>query len=148
MKLALILFSLLSLSFWFGAQGTPPVECRGKRLPITAYEVGLKMTGPSMPLRFGGGGPFPHFGLRRDKALRLVIRNQEQYKEFWKQLTSRIQPGDWAPPTPEIDFSKEMLIVSTMGPRPSSGFSTVIDGACEANGQVEIFITNVEDVRC
>ncbi len=148
MKPALMFLSLLTgLSLWFGAQGTTPVEC-GKPLPITLYEVGLKMTGPSMPLRFGGTRPFPYFGFPTDKALRLVIKNQDQYNEFWKQFTAPIQPGNWIPPRPEIDFSKEMVIVSAMGQRPSSGFMTVIDGACEANGQAEIFITNVEDVRC
>jgi hypothetical protein len=146
MKPALIFFSLLSLSFWFGAQGKAPLECRGKPLSITLYEVGLKMTGPSMPLRFGGSRPFPHFSFKTDKALRLVIKNQDQYNEFWKQFTAPVLPGNWIPPLPEIDFSKEMLIVSANGERPSSGYWTIIDGACEAGGQVEIFISNVEDV--
>ncbi|MCA1579237.1 MAG: hypothetical protein LC794_17960 [Acidobacteria bacterium] len=148
MKLALLLFSVLSLSLWFGTQGTAPVECRGKSLPITFYEVGLKLTGPSIPLRFGGTRAFPSFGFKTDKALRLVIKNQDQYNEFWKQLTAPIAPGNWIPPRPEIDFSKEMLIVSANGQRPSSGFWTIIDGACEGDGRVEIFITNVEDTGC
>ena len=148
MKPALIFLSVLAgLSLWFAAQGTPPVECRGKSLPITLYEVGLKMTGPSMPLRFGGTRQFPHFQFKTDKAVRLVIKNQDQYDEFWKQLTAPISPNNWIPPIPKIDFSKEMLIISAMGQRPSSGFWTIIDGACEADGQVEIFISNL-DVQC
>jgi hypothetical protein len=38
--------------------------------------------------------------------------------------------------------------VSAMGQRPSSGYWTFIDGACEVDGQVEVFVTNVEDVKC
>jgi hypothetical protein len=146
MKLAVIVFSILSLSLWCAAQGTPPVECRGKALPITSYEVGLKMTGPSMPLRFGGTRSPAFLQLRTEKPFRLVVKNQDQYNEFWKQLTAPILPGNWIPPMPEIDFSKEMLIVSANGVRPSSGYSTIVDGVCEADGKVEIFITNVEDI--
>lgn len=149
MKLALIFLSLLTgLSLWFAAQGTPPVDCRGKSLPITLYEVGLKMTGPSMPLRFGGTRPFPYFGFKTEKGFRLVVKNQDEYNEFWKQFTAPMLPSNGPVPMPQIDFSKQMLVVSANGMRPSSGFWTFIDGVCESNGQVEIFISNVEDARC
>ena len=29
-----------------------------------------------------------------------------------------------------------------------SGYWTIIDGACEVDGQVEVFVSNVEDARC
>jgi len=149
MKLVLVFLALLTgLSLSFAAQGTAPLECRGKSLPITLYEFGLKTTGPSMPLRFGGTRPFPHLQIQTDKAFRRVIKNQDEYNEFWKQLTAPILPGNRVSPMPEIDFSKEMLIVSANGQRPSSGFWTIIDGACEVDGQVEIFISNVEDPKC
>ena len=148
MKLALILFSVLtSLSFWFGAQGTPPV-CRGKPLSITLLP-GPKMTGPSLPLRFGGTREFPRPPVnifRSENALRLVIKNRDEFSNFWERL--RVPPDNWVPPPPEIDFSKEMVVVAAMGQRPSSGYWTIIDGACEVDGQVEVFVSNVEDVRC
>ena len=151
MKLALILFSVLtSLSLWFGAQGTPPVICRGKPLSITLLP-GPKMTGPSLPLRFGGTRPFPRppvNGFPSENALRLVIKNRGEFSNFWKQLTVRVPPGQWVPPPAEIDFSKEMVVVAAMGQRPTSGYWTIIDGACEVDGQVEVFVSNVEDVRC
>ena len=150
MKLALIVFSILtSLSMWFGAQGTP-VVCRGKPLPITLLP-GPKMTGPELPLRFGGTRPYPRPPVNifpSDNSLRLVIKNRDEFSNFWKQLTSRIPPGNGIPPPPEIDFTKEMIVVSAMGQRPSSGYRTVIDGACEVDGQVEVFVSNVEDVSC
>jgi hypothetical protein len=78
MKLALIFFSVLtSFSLWFGAQGTPPVICRGKPLSITLLP-GSKMTGPSLPLRFGGTREFPRLKFPSDKALRLVIKNRDE----------------------------------------------------------------------
>jgi hypothetical protein len=151
MKLALILFSVLTnLSLWFGAQGTPPVVCRGKPLSITLLP-GPKMTGPSLPLRFGGTRPFPSpyvNSFPSKNALRLVIKNRDEFSNFWKQLTARVPPGGWIPPLPEIDFSKELIVVAAMGARPSSGYWTIIDGACEVDGQVEVFVSNVEDATC
>lgn len=151
MKLALIFFSVLtSLSLWFAAQGTPPVTCHGKPLSITLLP-GPKMTGPSLPLRFGGTRPFPRppvNGFPSDNALRLVIKNRDEFSDFWKRFTAKIPPGNSVPPPPEIDFSKEMVVVAAMGARPSSGYWTFIDGACEVDGQVEVFVSSVEDVRC
>ncbi|HKR60992.1 MAG TPA: protease complex subunit PrcB family protein [Pyrinomonadaceae bacterium] len=151
MTLALIFFSLLtSLSLWFGGQGTPPVICRGKPLSITLLP-GPKMTGPSLPLRFGGTRPFPSPWVNSfpsEKGLRLVIKSRDEFSDFWKRLTAPAPPGQWVPPLPEIDFLKEMVIVSAMGQRPTSGYWTIIDGACEVDGHVEVFVSNVEYSSC
>ena len=148
MKPALIFLSLLTvLSLSFAPQGKPPLECRGKPLPIELYQVGPKLTGPSLPLRTGGTRPFPYFSFRSDKAFRLVVKNRDEYSDFWKRFSAAWPPGTVLP-MPEIDFSKQMLIVSVMGVRPSSGFWTIIDGVCEADGQVEIFVSNLEGAGC
>jgi hypothetical protein len=151
MKLALIFFSVLtSLPFCFAAQDTAPVICRGKPLSITLLP-GPKMTGPSLPLRFGGTREFPRPWVNifpSDNALRLVIKNRQEFSDFWKRLTARVPPGGWVPPLPEIDFSKEMVVVAAMGARPTSGYWTMIDGACEVDGQVEVFVSNVEGATC
>jgi hypothetical protein len=151
MKLALIFFSVLtSLSMWFAAQKTPPVICRGKPLSISLLPA-PKMTGPSLPLRFGGTRPFPSpyvNSFLTDNGFRLVIKNRDEFSDFWKRLTAPVPPGQWVPPLPEIDFSKEMVVVAAMGARPTSGYWTIIDGACEVDGQVEVFVSNVEDASC
>lgn len=149
MKSALVFLTVLtSLSVLFAAQDTKPVECRGKSLPIQLYQVGPKLTGPSLPLRFGGTRAFPYFSFKSDKGFRLVVKNQEEYNDFWTRFTAPFLPSNGPIPRPEIDFSKQMLIVSAMGLRPSSGYWTIMDGACEVAGQVEIFVTNVEDTSC
>lgn len=151
MKLALIIFSVLtSLFLWFGAQGTSPVVCRGKPLPIQSLP-GPQMTGPSLPLRFGGTREFPRPPINSfptENALRLVIKNREEFSELWKRLTAQVQPADGVPPLPDIDFSKDMVVVAAMGVRPMSGYSIMIDGACEVDGQVEVFVTSVEAGGC
>ena len=151
MKLAPIFFSLvMSFSLWFAGQGKPPVVCHGKPLSI-ALLPGPKMTGPALPLRFGGTRPFPSPYVnifRSESSLRLVIKNRDEFSNFWKRLTAHVPPGGWVPPRPEIDFSKEMVVVAAMGARPTSGYWTIIDGACEAGGQVQVFVSNVEDATC
>ena len=148
MKLALIFFSVLtSLSISFTPQGTPPVVCRGKPLPITLLP-GPKMTGPSLPLRFGGTRPVPSPWVNMypsEKGFRQVIKTRYEFSDFWKGLA---RPGQWLPPLPEIDFTKEMIVVSAMGQRPTGGYLIVIDGACEMDNQIEVFIDSVESVKC
>ena len=142
MKPALIYFAVLtSFSLWFGAQGTSPDTCPGKPLSITMLP-GPKMTGPSLPLRFGGTRQLPSLQFPSKNSLRLVIKNRDEFSNFWKQKNARVVSGQSAPP--EIDFSKEMIVVAAMGERPTSGYWTYIDGACEVDGQIEVFVSTVE----
>ena len=150
MKPASILFAVLTgLSLWFGAQERVPV-CRGRALPITLLP-GPKMTGPSLPLRFGGTREMPRPPVNSfpsEKAVRLVIKTRDELSGFWKEFTAPIPPANGIPPPPEIDFSKEMVVVVAMGQRPTSGYWIFVDGACETDGQVEVFVSSVEDVKC
>ncbi len=38
--------------------------------------------------------------------------------------------------------------MTAMGKKPSSGYWTFIDGACEVDGQLEVFVSNADDVSC
>jgi len=151
MKWALILFSVLtSLSWLFGVQEKQPIVCHGKPLSI-ALLPGPKMTGPSLPLRFGGTREFPRppiNSLRSDNELRLVIKSQEEFSSLWRRFIGPVPPEQGVPPFPEIDFSKEIVIIAAMGTRPTSGYWIFVDGACEVDGQVEVFVSNVEDTSC
>jgi hypothetical protein len=37
-----------------------------------------------------------------------------------------------------------MIVVAAMGQRPSSGYSIIIDGACQGHDQVEVFVSSIE----
>src|SRR6185295_10877430 len=50
----------------------------------------------------------PSSGLR--EQMRLVVRDRENWSRLWTQLTSNCGPNP--APLPEIDFSREMLIVA------------------------------------
>ena len=150
MKPALICFSVLtSLSLWFAAQDKQPITCSGKPIPIILLP-GPKMTGPELPLRFGGTRPYPRppiNSFRSENAVRLVIKNRDEFSDLWGQFIASVQDQP-APSLPAVDFSKEMVIVAAMGAKPSCCYWTFIDGVCEANGQVEVFVSSVDDVSC
>ena len=145
MKLALIFFAVLtSLSLSFTVQEKQPVVCRGKPLSVTMLEKpGVEMRVPPLHIRFGGTRYQPIWQLG-EKPVRLVIKNRDEFN-CWKGLAP---PGHFLPPLPEVDFSKEMIVVVGMGLRPSPGFVIMIDGACEVDGQVELFVSKVEDGPC
>ena len=117
MKLAPIFFSvLMTFSLWFAGQGKPPVVCRGKPLSITLLP-GPKMTGPALPLRFGGTRPFPSPYMNifhSENSLRLVLKNRDEFSNVWKRLTAQVPPGGLVPPLPEIDFSKEIVVFAAL----------------------------------
>lgn len=145
MKVALIFFSLLtSLSFSFPAQDTAPVECRGKLIAITSLQLPwIELRGKGLPLRFGGTRQVTPLGFPADAPFRLIIKNRDEFSNFWKGMFAKVPP-DQVPPPVEIDFSKEIVVVSAMGFKMSVGPSTFIDGACEVDGRVEVFISNVD----
>ena len=148
MKPALIFFSILSgLTLLFAQDWPAQRTCSGKALPITLLP-GPKYTSPSLPLRFGGTrlwpGP-PINGFKTETDFRLVIKSQDEFKQFWERFTAQMPPDNKAP-LPEIDFSKEMIVVAAMGFRSTSGpYVIFIDGACEADGRIEVFVSNRDD---
>lgn len=153
MKLALIFFCILSgLSLWFVPQWPARLECRGKVLPITLLpHPKMTFAAPELPLRFGGTRlpPIPPItGYPTETGFRLVIRNQEEWVDFWNRINAQALPGNGTFPPPEIDFAKDMIVVSAMGKRPHSGYLTFIDGACEVDGQIEVFVSNFENKMC
>ena len=108
---------------------------------------GVEMRVPPLPIRFGATryGPIWQFLYDNDNPFRLIIKNRDEFSKFWNRFTS--QDG-FLPPLPEVDFSKEMIVVVGMGLRPSPGFVIMIDGACEVDAKVELFISRVDDGPC
>lgn len=149
MKLALVFLSLLmSLSMWFPAQETPPTICRGKPVPITSINfTGLEIWTARLPLRFGGTrATTPPLYFPSDKAFRRVIKNRDEFTDFGNRLYAQARP-EKVPRLPDIDFSKEMVVVVGRGTQQSSSYGIFVDGACEVDGQVEVFVNNV-DASC
>lgn len=82
---------------------------------------------------------------RSKKKLRLVIRDQNEWRAVWEAIN---QSAFRKPPLPEIDFSREMVVVVASGERPSSGYSILVDSAYERNDQLEINVVSRSPLHC
>jgi|SRR5215213_1258748 len=78
--------------------------------------------------------------------LRVVVRDRETWEDVWK----RINPAPDPPPLPEIDFTREMLVVAAMGSRPTTGYRIIIDKAYlyQSYPRLEIVIRSIDNTKC
>ena len=93
---------------------------------------------PSTPLSLTRFRPEPTSFLAisgYDQPLTLAIHDRDTWVRTWNDINSRISP---VPALPEVDFTKEMVLVAAIGSRPSSGFEVVFTGAAEAGEVVTI----------
>jgi hypothetical protein len=137
--------TLLSLSalFLIGIAGLHVLRAsqvdQGRPVPITP--MGRTISGQRVPFMTGSG---------IWDQLRLVVRDRDLWVEVWKRIYSidpdHLNPnGGQLPPLPEIDFSREMVIVVGMGRRPSSAYGIFIDSAYERNYGLEVVVRSVEN---
>lgn len=117
-------------------QKKPEFVCRGKTVAVSLLErpFGLKMTGRRTPYINGG----------ISERTRLVIHDRVKFNELWQHIMR--QTSD-KPPLPEVDFSREMLIVAAMGQQPSV-YEIIIDSACEVDNQLEVVVRSARYLPC
>lgn len=56
----------------------------------------------------------------------LVVRDAAEWARVWKRHHAHVIP---APPLPEVDFAREMVLGITLGPRPTGGYGVRIRAA-------------------
>ena len=150
MKLVLVFCLAMFLpSAWpySAAQEKPAKFCNGKPTPIATLPE-PRMNGLRLQLRSGGDRDFPKIKFLSDRPLQFVIRNRADFVDFWKRGMIYAIPGVGLPPMPEIDFSKEMLVAVVMGNKPTIGYWIFIDGACEVDARLNIFVTSIDASPC
>lgn len=109
---------------------------QGKRVPVT----------PMCPKDSGSPLNWPVLAGIWDQ-LRLVVRDRDTWFDVWKRLHS-LDPRlgrSSVPLLPEIDFSREIVVVAAMGSRPTSGYFISIDRAYERDNLVEVVVRSVEN---
>ena len=57
---------------------------------------------------------------------RIVIRDIEAWRSTWNKIYERHSP---VPALPEIDFSKQAVIVAALGQRSSGGYTIIVESA-------------------
>jgi hypothetical protein len=82
-----------------------------------------------------GAAPLTLHSTFTDPA-RLVIRDAATWQRTWDSLWN-IRPS---PPLPDVDFSRDMVIVVAMGIRSSGGHSIVIESAAADGANVTIHL--------
>ena len=75
---------------------------------------------------------------------RLVVRDRDEFNKIWTQIMRLVLNK---PPLPEVDFSREMIVVAAMGQQPSR-YEIIIDGACEADNQFEVLVRSTKFAPC
>jgi hypothetical protein len=142
----LVMF-LTSASTYSSEQEKEAPFCTGRPVSITTLPE-PKMTFAPIPLRSGGTREFPKIHFLSDGPLQFVIRDRIQFTDFWKRAQIFAIPGVGFPPMPEIDFSKKMLVAVVMGNKPTPGYQIIIDGACEIDGRLDVFMTSIDPTGC
>jgi len=71
---------------------------------------------------------------------RIVVRDRETWDSIWKRL---FNPTPTYPPLPEIDFSREMLVVVAMGEQPSGGYRILVKSAHDLGNRTEVEVQSM-----
>jgi hypothetical protein len=79
---------------------------------------------------------FSAFSGLRD-SVRLIIRDDVGWREVWRRIHSPFIP---APPVPPIDFAREMIVLASLGTRPSSGYDIIIQTAQRDAAGIEVLL--------
>lgn len=66
---------------------------------------------------------------------RIVVRDQASWAALWTRIVGSHRP---APATPAVDFDDEMIVVVSMGTRPTGGYAIYIDGVTAVRGNLVI----------
>jgi len=116
---------------------TREAVCLGKSIPVSLMEPLSRMKVHGRRLPFLNGGI--------SQRARFVIRDRNEFNNFWQQL---FRSTSEKPALPEIDFSREMIVVAAMGQQPSSGYEIIIESACEVDNRFEITVRSTNLLKC
>jgi len=76
-----------------------------------------------------------------NEPARLMVRDPATWQAVWVQTFRGASP---LPPLPDIDFSREMVVVVALGSHSSGGYGILIEGASEAGADgVELAIHSI-----
>src|SRR5262249_27566105 len=137
-----LIATFLALSLTVGSASSKGLSAppRQDHQPVAGAAVPNE-TGPGTPVpitrlnpRQCPSCPFAGISGLKEK-LQLVIRDQDAWRDIWKVINeTKLQ----LPSLPEIDFSREMIVVVGLGQRTSGGYSILVDRAYEAGDQLQI----------
>jgi hypothetical protein len=108
----------------------------GEGAPTDTLPVRNEVGGQRVEVRAAFPQPVYYSGV--DQASRRVIHTEAQWQALWAQVVRGRQP---TPPTPEVDFGEEMVIVAAMGARATGGYAITVDSVTATPGALHVFVT-------
>lgn len=106
-------------------QATPS---RAAEAPVEPNGQGYAPYGSARDLEVRRIGQWAHTGI--GEARRMVIRDADGFAQLWSELGA----GD----RPDVDFTRNVVVVVAAGQRPTGGYGIAIDQVTQADGQLTI----------
>jgi hypothetical protein len=95
----------------------------------TSAEFLTQPVGPSIPMVRLRAEPYSFaYTSGLDQQARLVVRDDATWRSLWSRI---YLGGSPVPPTPAIDFSREMVVVVALGSRSTGGYGILLEDASE-----------------
>lgn len=110
---------------------------------LAAGQPGLARDASSLTRLASSNESFTVFSGFTDSA-RIVVRDSAMWHETWQTIHRPFIPP---PPTPPIDFSREMVLVAALGTRPSEGYEIVFENIREDTAGIEVDLRISEPAR-
>ena len=98
--------------------------------PSTADTVGAGALEPGTDVEIRRIGRWVSSGVRG--ALRLVIRDQATWEQFWSELGAGVRP--------EVNFSQDLVVAVALGERPTGGHDIEVRRITRSGSQLRIEI--------
>ena len=73
-------------------------------------------------------------------STRLIITDADSWANTWAQVYAQSGP---VRPVPEVDFSREIVVLAALGTRATGGYTIRIDSARTTIGALEIFVRRI-----
>jgi hypothetical protein len=74
------------------------------------------------------------------ESQRLVVRDAAAWREVWTAISARQLPP---PAVPDVDFTREMLVVAALGQRSSGGYHILVDSAAAQPSALTVTIRTI-----
>lgn len=118
-----LLLLLLAAGTAAGCAGGPKDDA-----PTGPEAPGLVMpVGTAVPVTRFGDADWSYTDFSRfTEPARIVVRDEARWRALWPSIAGSARP---APEPPAVDFSRDMVVIATLGARGSSGYGVVVESA-------------------